>query len=409
MDPSLALRDTPAADPTVAPAFMLLFPVHLAKPFTAFSQHTGITLIPSEQEQAYRSQFSDFEERLLGETFLEARRIKRWPLGRIALSGNPEEAPSYADVHLLAHKSGVALWEIWLPAPDQSFDATRWIAWLDSDADQGLVAELWRILSPVNQEIAGEPSWTGLYFPITLLGIPQQPLDGIVQRHGSDLVRLLFLDRSQWPLKAEVVRQELRRDYCAREGGMTLLARRSGLDLHGVERLAEDATPAGLPPRTALPFIITVELLLFERTVLQQLYGRLSRGMPKSVDALLVLKQEMLDALEEYYGAITTATRFSDDVTAAGERLLGITDLYDAVIDRFDAVSFEITTRYQKHMTVLQFWLTIVFGATEIGFIASSIATWHYHTELGAVLGWTIGAALVSGLGLAFLLRGRVE
>jgi hypothetical protein len=33
-------------------------------------------------------------------------------------------------------------------------------------------------------------------------------------------------------------------------------------------------------------------------------------------------------------------------------------------------------------MTLLQFWLTVVFGATEIGFIASGIAAWYYRTEL---------------------------
>lgn len=163
------------------------------------------------------------------------------------------------------------------------------------------------------------------------------------------------------------------------------------------------------PPRSALPFVITIELLLLERTILQELYGRLSRRMPRSVDELLILKQDVLDAMEEYYGAITTATRFSDAVTADGEQLLGIADLYEAVIDGLEAVSFEITTRYQKRMTLLQFWLTIVFGATEIGFIASGIASWYYRTELAAVLAWTIGATLVSGAVLVALLRGKVE
>lgn len=131
--------------------------------------------------------------------------------------------------------------------------------------------------------------------------------------------------------------------------------------------------------------------------------------MPRSVEELLTLKQKVLDELEEYYGAITTATRFSDEVTADGERLLGLGNLYDAVIDRLEAVSFEITMRYQKRTTLLQFWLTIVFGATEIGFIASSIATWYYHSELWAVLAWTIGVSLVTGFGLVAVLRGKME
>lgn len=148
---------------------------------------------------------------------------------------------------------------------------------------------------------------------------------------------------------------------------------------------------------------------MLERAILQQLYEQLSQRTSRSVNQLLMLKQNMLDALEEYYGAIMTATRFSDAVTVDGERLLGIVDLYDAVMSRLETVSFEITTRYQQRMTILQFWLTIVFGATEIGFIASGIASWYYHTELGAVLAWTFGATLVSGLGLAALLRGKIE
>jgi hypothetical protein len=173
--------------------------------------------------------------------------------------------------------------------------------------------------------------------------------------------------------------------------------------------IGEDALAAGLPPRMALPFIISVELLLLERTILQHLYERLSSGMPRSVEDLLALKRDMLDALEEYYGAITTATRFSDAITVDGEHLLGIVDLYDAVMNRLDAVSFEITTRYQQRMTELQFWLTIVFGATEIGFIGFGVASWYYHTELAAVLAWTIGATLVSGFGLGALLRGKLR
>jgi hypothetical protein len=150
-------------------------------------------------------------------------------------------------------------------------------------------------------------------------------------------------------------------------------------------------------------------VLILERTVLQQLYERVSRQMPNSVDALIALKQDVLDGLEEYYGALTSATRFSDAVTADGERLLGIADLYDAVMDRLDTISFAITTRYQRRMTLLQFWLTIVFGATEIGFIASGIATWYYARDLGAVLAWTIGASLVTTVVLVALLYRKVR
>lgn len=394
----------------VEPAFVLLFSIHLKSAFKGFGAlPPGIAPLPPEQSGDYVARLAEFETRLLGKTFREAGRLSRAPLGRITLDNLPEHAPAHADVYLLAHKSGVALWEIWLPASNQPFAAARWIGWLDAEAKDSLIARLWRTLDQVNQEITGKPAWSGLYFPITLLRAPQHPLETIVERHGTDLVHLLFLDHSQRAFKPELVAEELSRDYCMREGGMTLLARRSGLDVHGREDLVEEAPAAGLPPRSALPFLITLELLLIERAVLAHLYQRLSRRMPSSVEELLALKQEVLDALEEYFGAITNATRFSDAVTADGERLLGLGDLYDAVMERLETVSFAITTRYQKRMNLLQFWLTIVFGATEIGFIASGIATWYYQAELGAVLAWTVGASIASGLILVMLLRGKVE
>ncbi len=52
----------------------------------------------------------------------------------------------------------------------------------------------------------------------------------------------------------------------------------------------------------------------------------------QSVEELIALKQEVIDGLEEYYGAITNATRFRDAVTADGETLLGVGDIYDAVV-----------------------------------------------------------------------------
>lgn len=396
---------------TVDPAFALLFSIRLKGAFKGFdTSHSGVTPLPPGEAQAYTTGLAEFERRLLGKAFLETRRITRWPLGRIALDGLADDAPAHADVYLLSHKSGVALWEVWLPAPAQSFDASRWINWLDPEVENGLIVRLWRVLGEINHEITGKTTWSGLYFPLTLLRVSQQPLASFVEHHGSDLVRLLFLDRSHRELKSGVVAEELARDYCARQGGTTLLARRSGIDLRDAEEEhAEQATPAGLPSKSALPFLITLELLLLEHAVLQHLYDRLSRHMPKSVEELIALKQEVIDGLEEYYGAITNATRFSDAVTADGERLLGVGDIYDAVMERMDAVSFTITTRSQRHMTLLQFWLTIVFGASEIGFIAASIATWYYRTGLGAVLAWTVGASVVSGLILVLLLRGKVE
>ena len=396
---------------SVETAFVLLFSIRLKGAFKGFTaSQPGVTGLPAEDSRAWLEGLAEFQRRLLGKAFLEARRITRWPLGRIALDGLADDAPTHADVYLLSHKSGVALWEVWLPATAQPFDASRWIAWLDPEAEDSLVGQVWRVLGDINLAISGKNTWSGLYLPLTLIRVRQQALADFAGRNGPDLVRLLFLDRSHRALKPEVVSAELARDYCARQGGMTLLSRRSGLDLRDdAETPVEEALSAGLPPKSALPFLITLELLLLEHAVLQHLYDRLSRHMPKSVDELITLKQEVTDSLEEYYGAITNATRFSDAVTADGETLLGVEDIYDAVMERLEAVSFAITTRSQRHMTLLQFWLTIVFGASEIGFIAASIATWYYRSGLWTVLGWTIGSALASGLLLALLLKGKVE
>lgn len=395
----------------VEPAFVLLFSVRLKGVFKGFTTpHPSVTPLPPGETKAYMTGLAEFERRLLGKAFLETGRITRHPLGRVALDQPGNDAPAHADVYLLSHKSGVALWEVWLPATTQPFDASRWIAWLDPETENGLVARLWHVLGEVNQTIAGKKTWSGLYLPLTLIRLPQQALADFTDRHGPDLVRLLLLDRSHRALKPEVVSAELARDYCARQGGMTLLSRRNAVDLRDAEEEhAEEATPAGLPPKSALPFLVTLELLLLEHAVLQHLYDRLSRHMPKSVDELITLKQEVSDGLEEYYGAMTQATRFSDEVTADGESLLGVEDIHDAVRERLEAVSFAITTRSQRHMTLLQFWLTIVFGASEIGFLAASIATWYYRTGLWTVLGWTVGASVVTALILVLLLRGKVE
>ena len=69
---------------------------------------------------------------------------------------------------------------------------------------------------------------------------------------------------------------------------------------------------------------------------------------------------------------------------------------------------FALTTRYQQGMTEMQFWLTVVFGATEIGNIASGIAVWSYRNELGDVLAWTVGASLLTAGVLVALLRRRM-
>ncbi len=391
------------------PAFVLLFPVELERAFGGFAPPVeGAEPMPAELTRAYLDRISLVESRFLGRAYVESARTRRVPLGRFALGETEDRAaPAHADVYLVVHVSGVALWEAWVTAPVQPLDAARWSGWLDPEAEDGIAVRLGRALQPATQSIGGRVASED-YFPLSIVRAPHSPLAPILEKQGEDFVRLLFIDRSKRRFKAGMVAQELARDYCSREGGLTLLSRRGGLDMHGSEDASADDDP-GLPPRSALPFMITVEQLLLERAVLRRLHRKLSHSVPASLEDLIALKQQVLDGLEEYYGAITAANRLGDEVAAAGEQLLGILNLYEAVMDRLDAVSFAITMRYQKRMTLLQFWLTLVFGATEIGFIASGIAAWYYRSELWAVLAWTVGSSLAAALVLLLLLRKKVE
>ena len=390
--------------PVVSPGFLLLIPLRLDRDLADLPAMAGIAPHPPGWTAARAAAFDQAAAHLLGRPFLRQGRIRRQPLGRIAISTQAAGLPGAGDVTLVTHSAGVALWEVWLPAPMQPLDVGRWIGWLDPDAPEGIVAAVWTVLSTLGPALGAEPSWPGLCFPHIVLRAPDLAIEALLEAGAEAFVRLLLLDRSPVALKPEMVAATLQNDHCARQDGMTLLARRAALDIHARQRAAAFPDTEGLPPRSALPFIITVETLLLERTVLAGLYDRLVNAAPQSVDSLLALKRDVYEALEEYYGATLAGSRFTDSVTATGEALFGITDLYDALMERLDGLSFEITTRYQNRMTLLQFWLTIVFGATEIGFIAASIATWHYRTELGAVLAWTVGAAVVSGMALAVLL-----
>lgn len=182
------------------------------------------------------------------------------------------------------------------------------------------------------------------------------------------------------------------------------------MDLHDRhDETAAEAAALGLAPRSLLPFLITVEMLCIERAVLQGLHDRLTRTAPTTVEGLLTLRADVTAGLEEYYGTTLGGTRFGDAVSAHGEDVLGITNLFDAVIDRLDMVSFTLTTHAEQLMTLLQFWLTVVFGATEIGLIASGIATWYYDSGLATVLAWTVGATVVSAIVLIAALRNRLR
>lgn len=401
--------EAPAAS---LPGFVLLFSTSLLPGFGGLrTRPDGFAPIPDVSASALRSWRDAAQAHVLGPAFIQAARLALHDVGRIEL-GEGEgdaDAPRHADISLLTHVAGVAVWEAWLPAPRQGFDTARWVQWLDPGQPGGVAARVWSRILPLSRALSGRADY-GAYLPLSVIRLPDVELDDWLGDHAEQVVSMLWRDRVARALKPEVVDAELARDTCARVGGVTLVGRRSALDLHDRhDESAAEAAALELPPRSALPFLITLELLCVERAVLQGLYDRLTHAGPHSIDDLLALKQDVMDGLEEYYGTTLASTRFNDVVAEVGEELLGIVDLFDAVTDRLDMVSFTLTTNYQQRMTLLQFWLTVVFGATEIGFIAASIATWYYSSGLGLVLAWTLGASLVSGATLVVLLRSKTR
>jgi len=390
-----------ACDLLAKPAFVLYFTVQLKESLKDLgSLSSEFDQIPPERSSAYIRMFTEVEELLLGKTYVDSRRMTRQPIGRILFKNTSNYSPAYADVYLLTHRSGAALLEVWCPAPTQPLNAVQWNRWLDFYTEDSLMMVIFHALVSFIQEIEGKNTWSGYSFPVTIVRLPKHSLEAIGNNCKEDIVRLLFIDRSQFPIKPEIIDEVLSHNFCTRKDGLVLLSRRSGIDLHGKGDPAEELLHSDLPPRSSLPFLITLELLLLERAVLQRFYDKLSRSILRSVEELMTLKQRVLDDLEEYYGAITNANRFTDAVISEGEQLLGIADLYDAVMDRIETISFVITTRYQKRMTDLQFWLTVIFSAIEIGFIVLSLATWYYQPEATnalLVLAWTIGASILSG------------
>ncbi|MCK7468851.1 MAG: hypothetical protein MZU91_12490 [Desulfosudis oleivorans] len=67
------------------------------------------------------------------------------------------------------HKSGAAVWEVWLAAPAQPMDAARWTAWLDMEAPASLARRIWGCLSAGGGAAAHTPEMT---LPLMVLRWP---------------------------------------------------------------------------------------------------------------------------------------------------------------------------------------------------------------------------------------------
>lgn len=391
--------------------FVLLFPARVAPMFAGFERPgSGIEEIPADEAQARIGQLNRVETGLLGRQYLESRRMRRWPLGRIRLVEPAGGGPDHADTFLVTHTSGAGLWESWIPAPAQPLDAGRYASWLQSDlvgTPAGVLRERLAALDPA-VTISGTDDAA---FPFTILRYAGDNLrlEQIVAESGASLVRLLYLDRSPLAFKPGTVEEELGRDFCLHEGGLSLWSQRSALDL----RVAEGFETYGtlmLPPRSALPFLVTSELLLIERSVLRIFHERLLRAdVPGSLSRLAEVKAQVLDALEEYRGTVAQSNRFSTEVTTYGQRALGMDALYQALTERLEAVTFEITTRYQHTTNVLQFLFTVIFSALEAATLAAVVAAIRYAHDAAAVIAWAVGVGLAAAIALAALLRRRMR
>jgi len=245
--------------------FVLLVPARVPRSFAGFGGNLpgGVDALPEEEAQARTGQLQEVQAALLGSEYLESRRLARWPLGRVRFPVRPgEDGPRHADVFLVTHTAGAALWECWIPAPAQPLDAARYIGWLRPDTAGSPAAVLHARLTAASGQVQAPPG-AGDVFPLTIVRSPASdpPLPALLAGLGPDLVRLLYLDRSSLPFKPEVIAAELRRDFCLRDGGISLLSQRSAVDLRTGGHLV-------LPPRSALPLLITIELLLFRSTAL---------------------------------------------------------------------------------------------------------------------------------------------
>ncbi len=381
----------------LAPAFVLFYAMTPDAMAGRTGAVAGLLPVPPEVSNSYLSPMEHLQRHLLGDNYARASRVQRTIVGRMKLSGHDSQ-PTHADIYVALHKCGAAVWEVMIFAPPQPFDIAKWISWLDPESPVSPARAIWDRLAGVERSPADLPE---LYIPLTLVRFREATLAELRARHGRDLVSLLHRDASSRRFKTSFVDQELAADVCHREDGLWLLARNSAV---AVTSDSKDGEAPRLS-QNVLPLLLTLEVLCLDRAVLRSFLDRFSRGIYGTIEDIIQLRREIFDNLEEYYGTLAKIHSYTEASIARGEVLFGIDDLFKAVTNRLEALTFEITTRSQRSVNRLGLWLTISFGAIEIGFVAASIATWHYQTDLFAVLAWTVGVTLTAALAIAAFLR----
>jgi hypothetical protein len=139
------------APATLWPTFVLLFAVTPDAAAGRGGKVSDVEPIPDDVAAAHRDRIEGLQQRLLGEPYLQARRLVRTSVGRLPLPGGDFE-PAFADIHLVVHKSGAAVWEVWLAAPPQAMDVVRWAGWLDMEATDRLESLRGSVLDAVRSD-----------------------------------------------------------------------------------------------------------------------------------------------------------------------------------------------------------------------------------------------------------------
>jgi hypothetical protein len=385
----------------VAPAFVLLFAMTPDAAAERATSSAGLQPISEEASQSYRSRMESLQRRLFGESYSRASRLQRTAVGRLSLPSRAGEL-THADIVLVLHKCGAAVWEVSLFGPPQPINVARWIAWLDLESRDSPARIIWDKLAAGRQ---GRASMPEMYVPLAVLRVRDGTLGEFVERHAHDLVTLLHRDESGGRFKTSFVSAELATDLSRGEERLWLLARNGAIDVSAHSKDTEESQL----PRDTLPLLLTLEVLCLDRAVLRSYLDRFAQRAYGTVDELIHLRREIFGDLEEYYGTLAKTHSYTADALARGETLFGIDDLFEAVEDQLEALTFEITTRNQQSVNRLGLWLTTLFGAIEAGTVAVSVATWYYANNVFAVLGWTVGVTFAMALAIAGLLRWRMK
>lgn len=325
--------------------------------------------------------------------------MKRHPISKFTISVPDDHKiiPYSAETYLVTHREGVELIEVWIEIPPEEFDSERLLDLLRPDSESGFVKEIHLSLPYLDDE-------PPLFTFIGILGSGLD-VDKFIELYRQEIINILYLNSSPIPFKRSFIDSEIDRNFCIREGGASYMSGSAALNLMFMNDQEDRGGYTQLQGKRFLPFIIIIEILLLERKILRKYYEKLAKGS-LSINGLIGLKQEILNGLEEYYGIIAKVTQFSEPLMEYGERIFGINDLYDSVIDRLDAVIFDITTNYSKNSNTLSFWLTVLFGSLDTGILIESIVFIYYVHNIPAIIAWTaMATALTSMIIFALLYR----